>query len=186
VTTIAIPNRAVFRSQEVCELAEVQPYVLRTWEAEFPDLGLSKSAGAPRVYRRADIERVLRIKHLLLVEGLTLAGARRQLMEEGAIEAPPADADDGSVPDAEVAALLDREVRNNLRDVKTGLHWILGVLSGRSMNGGGEVRLMPAIRSVSRKAAKSARSNKSTRRVASSIKSRKPQRARKAAGKKRR
>ncbi len=43
---------------------------------------MAKSAGGPRVYRRADVEQVLRIKHLLLVEGLTLAGARRRLEEE--------------------------------------------------------------------------------------------------------
>ena len=60
----------------------MQPYVLRTWEAEFPDLGVTKTEGGPRVYRRADLEFVLRIKHLLFVDGLTLAGARRKLLEE--------------------------------------------------------------------------------------------------------
>ena len=74
MTTLAIPNRPVFRAQEVCELADVQAYVLRSWEAEFPDLGVAKATG-PRVYRRADVELVLRIKHLLFVDGLTLAGA---------------------------------------------------------------------------------------------------------------
>src|SRR6266699_3903266 len=81
---IEIPNRALFKAAEVCELLKLQPYVLRSWEAEFPDLGVSKSAGSPRVYRREDVEQVLRIKHLLLVEGLTLAGARRRLDEESA------------------------------------------------------------------------------------------------------
>jgi DNA-binding transcriptional MerR regulator len=137
----AIPNRAVFRSQEVCEIAEVQPYVLRTWEAEFPDLGLSKSAGAPRVYRRGDVERVLRLKHLLFVEGLTLAGARRQLSEED--PATESVVDEDTVPDSEVAALMDREVMTSLRNVKTGLHWILGVLNGGGA-GAGPIRLVPA------------------------------------------
>src|SRR2546421_12058469 len=81
---VEIPHRALFKASEVCEIVRVQPYVLRTWEAEFPNLGVSKTAGAPRVYRRSDVEQVLRIKHLLLVEGLTLAGARRQLVEEAA------------------------------------------------------------------------------------------------------
>ena len=62
----------------------MQPYVLRSWEAEFPDLGVAKAAGGARVYRRKDVEQVARIKHLLLVEGLTLAGARRKLEEETA------------------------------------------------------------------------------------------------------
>ena len=69
---IEIPKRALFKATEVCDLVKVQPYVLRTWEAEFPDLGVSKAAGGPRVYRRTDVEQVARIKHLLLVEGLTL------------------------------------------------------------------------------------------------------------------
>src|SRR5215470_2337964 len=81
---IEIPRRALFKAAEVCDLAKVQPYVLRSWEAEFPQLGVAKSAGAPRTYRREDVEQVLRIKHLLLVEGLTLAGARRRLEEESA------------------------------------------------------------------------------------------------------
>ena len=78
---VEIPKRALFKAAEVCDLAKVQPYVLRSWEAEFPELGVAKAAGAPRVYRREDVEQVLRIKHLLLVEGLTLAGVRRRLEE---------------------------------------------------------------------------------------------------------
>jgi DNA-binding transcriptional MerR regulator len=83
-STLELPKRSLFKAAEVCDLVKVQPYVLRTWEAEFPDLGVAKSAGAPRVYRREDVEQVARIKHLLLVEGLTLAGARRRLEEDSA------------------------------------------------------------------------------------------------------
>src|SRR6266542_878372 len=81
---VEIPKRALFKAAEVCDLAKVQPYVLRSWEAEFPELGVAKAAGAPRTYRREDVEQVLRIKHLLLVDGLTIAGARRKLEEETA------------------------------------------------------------------------------------------------------
>ncbi len=122
-----IPNRPVFRAQEVCELAEVQPYVLRTWETEFPDLGVAKSANGPRVYRRADVERVLRIKHLLFVDGLTLAGVRRRFAEEGTGGAGD------EVRDADVAALIDQETRDQLRDVRRGLQWILSVLGGEAV-----------------------------------------------------
>ena len=38
MTSVSIPNRPVFRAQEVCELAEVQPYVLRTWEEIGPTI----------------------------------------------------------------------------------------------------------------------------------------------------
>src|SRR6478609_11032917 len=86
--TVEIPDRSLFRSPEVCEIARIQAYVLRSWEAEFPDLGVTKSAGGPRLYRRPDVERVLRIKHLLFVDGLTLAGARRKMQEEHASPDP--------------------------------------------------------------------------------------------------
>lgn len=120
-----IPNRAVFRAQEVCDLAQVQPYVLRSWEAEFPDLGVSKSPTSPRIYRKADVELVLKLKHLLFEDGLTLAGARKHLGEAGLVPSS-----DDEVTDADVAALIDGETRQHLRDVRRGLQWILGVLDG--------------------------------------------------------
>src|ERR687891_136885 len=52
VDPVEIPNRSLFRPPEGCEIAKVQPYVLRSWEAEFPDLGVAKTAGGARVYRR--------------------------------------------------------------------------------------------------------------------------------------
>jgi DNA-binding transcriptional MerR regulator len=126
VANAAIPNRPVFRAQEVCEIADVQPYVLRSWESEFPDLGFAKTAGAPRVYRRKDVERVLRIKQLVFVDGLTLAGARKRLGDESA----STDSDTAPIPDAEVAALVDAELRQEILSVRRGLQWILGVLAG--------------------------------------------------------
>src|SRR3954464_11091489 len=92
---VEIPNRALFKAAEVCELVKVQPYVLRSWESEFPELGVPKMAGGPRVYRRADVEQVPRTKHLWPVDGLTRAGARRRLEEEsmpvGSVYAPMID-----------------------------------------------------------------------------------------------
>lgn len=120
-STMEIPNRSLFRQPEVCEIAQVQPYVLRSWEAEFPDLGVAKTAGGPRVYRRADLERVLRLKHLLFVEGLTLAGARRKLEAE---EAPVV----SDVP-AELDALLGNDVRERLMAVKRGLRELQAMLA---------------------------------------------------------
>ncbi len=107
---VDIPKRALFKAAEVCDLAKVQPYVLRSWEAEFPDLGVAKSVGASRVYRRGDVEQVLRIKHLLLVEGLTLAGARRRMEDEGA----PVAADE-----PELDELIGQNARERLTAVKT-------------------------------------------------------------------
>src|SRR5580765_1001714 len=112
---VEIPKRSLFKAAEVCDLAKVQPYVLRSWEAEFPNLGVTKTAGGPRVYRRSDVEQVLKIKHLLLVEGLTLAGARRRLEEETAPVAANAPVID---------ALIGQNARERLTDVKRGLQSI--------------------------------------------------------------
>ena len=120
--SVDIPDRALFKAAEVCELLKVQPYVLRSWESEFHDLGVAKTPGGPRVYRRSDVEQVLRIKHLLLVEGLTLAGARRKLEDESspvAADAPVID------------ELLGRNARERLTEVKRGLRAILDLLSAR-------------------------------------------------------
>jgi DNA-binding transcriptional MerR regulator len=122
---VEIPNRSLFRQPEVCEIAQVQAYVLRSWEAEFPDLGVAKTEGGPRVYRRADVERVLRIKHLLFVEGLTLAGVRRKLAEEGG----DAHAEKDALRD--VAALFGVDARERILQVKRGLREIASMLSRR-------------------------------------------------------
>ena len=117
---VQIPNRSLFRQPEVCEIAQVQPYVLRSWEAEFQDLGVAKTQGGPRVYRRADVERVLRIKHLLFVEGLTLAGARRRMHEEHAPAAPDA----GTLDD-----LLSSDARERILSVRQSLRELAAMLA---------------------------------------------------------
>lgn len=118
--TVQIPNRSLFRQPEVCEIAQLQSYVLRSWEAEFPDLGVAKTQGGPRVYRRNDVERVLRIKHLLFVEGLTLAGARRRMQEEqGKVET------DATALDT----LLTRDARERLGHVRQSLRELAAMLA---------------------------------------------------------
>ena len=116
-TRATIPDRDVFKAAEVCEIAGVQSYVLRSWELEFPSIGTSRTPGGPRVYRRPDVERILRIKDLVFTEGLTLAGARRRLEEEEA----PAEL-------VEPAAPIDLEAREKLGEVKNGLRALLDML----------------------------------------------------------
>lgn len=126
VSTVEIPNRSLFRQPEVCEIAQVQPYVLRTWEAEFPDLGVAKTAGGPRVYRRTDVERVLHLKHLLFVEGLTLAGARKKLATERG--------DAGPTAPNELDDLLGSDVRQRIASVKQGLRDLHMMLARQPRN----------------------------------------------------
>jgi DNA-binding transcriptional MerR regulator len=123
---VVIPDRAAFKASEVCDLAQLQPYVLRSWENEFADLGVSRTPGGPRVYRRADVERVLQIRHLVLNEGLTLAGVRRKL--EGAGPTPVVD----KTSDEDRALLrevMGPDLKARLARVKDGLRGLLEMLS---------------------------------------------------------
>ncbi len=77
-----IPNKLFFKIGEVCEITDTQPYVLRYWESEFQALAPAKNSSGQRIYRRRDIETVLRIKQLLYEEGFTIAGAKKRLEAE--------------------------------------------------------------------------------------------------------
>ena len=120
-----IPNKLFFKIGEVCEITDTQPYVLRYWESEFPALAPAKNTSGQRIYRRRDIETVLRIKQLLYEEGFTIAGAKKRLEMEMAGRTPtPSSAppggnggDGASGSDATKKAL--HEVRDQLREILT-------------------------------------------------------------------
>jgi DNA-binding transcriptional MerR regulator len=83
----AIPNKLYFRIGEVSDLVGVKPYVLRYWESEFPDIKPSKSKSGQRLYKRRDVELLLRIKELLYEERFTINGARKRLKDFSRTEA---------------------------------------------------------------------------------------------------
>ena len=123
------PEKPYYKIGEVCEMTDTQPYVLRFWESEFPQLAPRKSRSGQRVYEKRDVEMILRIKKLLYEDEYTIAGARKKLEdEEGAIAAPPApkgaarrkgEAHAKGQPDAEkrLAAAL-RALRQELKALK--------------------------------------------------------------------
>jgi DNA-binding transcriptional MerR regulator len=80
---VSIPDKLYFRIGEVATLCRLPAYVLRFWESEFPQLKPVKSSTGQRMYRRRDVESVLRIKELLYEQGFTIVGARQQLRSEG-------------------------------------------------------------------------------------------------------
>jgi DNA-binding transcriptional MerR regulator len=144
---MASAKRELFKSPDVCQLAGLQPYVLRSWEAEFPGLGQMAASGGGRLYRREDVEQVLRIKQLVFVEGLTLAGARRRLEEDASEPSPAA---------IVVGDVLGDLARTKLRLVRSGLEDILQLLS-RNTGRAPELQLVaptPAARRPREKAAK--------------------------------
>jgi DNA-binding transcriptional MerR regulator len=81
-TTTAIPEKLFYKAAEVCQLTDTQPYVLRFWESEFPQLASGKNRSGQRVYNREDIDLILRIKKLLYQDEYTIAGARKALDDD--------------------------------------------------------------------------------------------------------
>ena len=74
-----IPDKLFFRIGEVSEIVGVEAYVLRYWESEFPALSPKKSSSGQRMFRRKDVELLLRIKQLLYEKKFTIDGARKAL-----------------------------------------------------------------------------------------------------------
>jgi DNA-binding transcriptional MerR regulator len=83
---VDIPDKIYFKIGEVAELTGIKPHVLRYWESEFSIFKPSKSRTRQRLYRRKDIDLVLRLKDLLYNQGYTIAGARKKLREPEAVE----------------------------------------------------------------------------------------------------
>ena len=117
---VVIPERLYFRIGEVARLCRLPAYVLRFWETEFPQLKPVKSSTGQRMYRRKDVESVLRIKKLLYEEGFTIVGARQHLRSENR-------------NDKKQAPLPFPAVSNaNLKPIRQGLREILTLLSARA------------------------------------------------------
>ena len=136
----------LFKAAEVCEKTGLQPYVLRSWEKEFPWIGLQKSQDGTRLYRQSDVDQVLRIKELVFSEGLTLAGARRRIEESR-----PASAERTKAEAAEVFEVLGADARARIAHVRDGLRSILSMLSG---NGDQGYELKPPVAKPARAATK--------------------------------
>ncbi len=116
-----IPKKHFYKIGEVCSLTDTQPYVLRFWESDFPQLAPNKSRTGQRIYRSRDVHLILEIKKLLYEEGYTIAGARKKLGMDS--EAPLSESDsagDGSLsPEALVLLETQEEVRTSLGDILT-------------------------------------------------------------------
>src|SRR5947199_10071788 len=118
-TEILIPEKLYFRIGEVARLCRLPAYVLRFWETEFPQLKPIKSSTGQRMYRRKDVESVLRIKQLLYEQGFTIPGARQHLRSEG-----KGDKKQSPLP-------FPARSGSDLKYVRQGLREILTMLSAR-------------------------------------------------------
>lgn len=77
----SIPDKLYFKIGEVSEIVGVEPYVLRYWETEFKEIAPVKSRTNQRLYKRRDVDLILKIRELLYKEKFTIDGARRRLKD---------------------------------------------------------------------------------------------------------
>jgi DNA-binding transcriptional MerR regulator len=85
----AIPDKPFFKIGDAARLCALKPYVLRYWETEFRSIKPQKTKSGQRLYRRQDLELLLRIRYLLYDQRFTIEGARTRLRELGHDEAAP-------------------------------------------------------------------------------------------------
>jgi len=116
---ILIPDKLYFRIGEVATLCRLPAYVLRFWESEFPQLKPVKSSTGQRMYRKRDVESVLRIKQLLYEQGFTISGARQQLRAES-----KSDKTQAAIP-------FPSQSVPEIQNIRQGLREILDLLSTR-------------------------------------------------------
>jgi DNA-binding transcriptional MerR regulator len=105
-----LQGKMYYSISEAADLIGVEPYVLRFWEKEFPQIKPKKNRAGNRIYRPEDIKRVTKIKRLLHDEGYTIEGARK-LLKQG----------------SETASLGPNsdEIKRVLREIRTELENLL-------------------------------------------------------------
>jgi len=116
---VLIPDKLYFRIGEVATLCHLPAYVLRFWESEFPQLKPVKSSTGQRMYRRRDVENVLRIKQLLYEQGFTISGARQHLRSETKTDK------------TQTAIPFPSHSMPEIQHIRQGLREILDMLSAR-------------------------------------------------------
>lgn len=104
-----IPDKLYFRIGEVTEITGLAAYVLRFWESEFSAISPRRTDSGQRLYRKSDIEIILKIKHLLYDKKFTIEGAKKHLKHEPKQFSSPA------------ADRLIREIRAELEAIRSML-----------------------------------------------------------------
>jgi DNA-binding transcriptional MerR regulator len=74
-------ERLYYRIGEVSRLTGLKPHVLRYWESEFKVIKPYKGGSLQRLYRKKDLDLILKIKKLLYEDGFTIAGAKKKIRD---------------------------------------------------------------------------------------------------------
>lgn len=78
---VIVSERLYYRIGEVSRITGLKPHVLRYWESEFRVIRPYKSGSLQRLYRKKDLDLILKIKRLLYEEGFTIAGAKKKIRD---------------------------------------------------------------------------------------------------------
>jgi DNA-binding transcriptional MerR regulator len=101
-----IPDKLYFKIGEVSDITNVPTYVLRFWESEFKRISPKRTSSGQRLYRRRDVELIIKIKDLLYNKKFTIQGAKRYLINK--------QSDSGS----EINGSILDEIRIELQQIK--------------------------------------------------------------------
>lgn len=118
-----IPDKLYFRIGEVAKIIGVEPYVLRYWETEFPEISPVKSKAKQRLYKRHDVELIYKIRDLLYKQKFTIKGAKKRIKELKKIDLSQEDTQqiDLELPAATDASLVSESLKN-IQDVISEMH----------------------------------------------------------------
>ena len=148
VETPTIPDRLYFKIGDVARICKIEPYVLRFWESQFPQLKPNKSGTGQRLYRKRDVEIAVEIKRLVYGEGYTLSGAR-QALGQARRSAPPAAAAKPVVPTPAAAVAKKRDkVAEVIGRARAELREIAGILGSQA------TASMPPVQPLRRRASR--------------------------------
>lgn len=76
-----LPDKLYFKIGEVSSLTGVEPYILRYWESEFKLIKPYRTKTNQRLYRKKDVESIIKIKNMLYEQKFTIAGAKKKMKE---------------------------------------------------------------------------------------------------------
>lgn len=118
-----IPNKSSFKFQELTPITGVKPYVIRFWEAEFPEIAPMTSDSGQKVYSRKDLEVILKIKKLLFEDKLTIPEAKHRissLLNENEL---PSQAAPNVHQDLEALKSILNNALGEIKDIKLRRNW---------------------------------------------------------------
>ena len=147
-----IPDRLYFKIGDVARLLKVEPYVLRFWESQFPQLKPNKSGTGQRLYRKRDVEIAVEIKRLVYGEGYTLSGARQVLGQQKRADTPvPAGAGTAKPTVGKSPAVKTDKTATVIGRVRIELREIAGLLASPPNATASKAVAMSQVHSIRRK-----------------------------------